>query len=41
MRTEIEEAVVTGAAAFAGWVQETEKDLIACTCAKKITFAPK
>ena len=41
MRTEIDEAVVTGAAAFEGWVQETEKDLIACTCAKKITFVPK
>jgi valyl-tRNA synthetase len=41
MRTEIDEAAVTGAAVFKNWMLETEKDLLACTRAKKITYAPE
>ena len=38
MRTEIDEAVVSGSAALKDWMLETEKDLLACTRAKKMTL---
>ena len=38
MRTEIDEVVVTGSADFKEWMLETEKDLLACTRAKKMMF---